>query len=109
MMSGELPYPPMNDTMNMTLLELGNGRAVFQSIPLLQHYNPMGTAHGGWFATLLDSTLGCAVQTTLPAGRPCTTAELSITIVRSSSLRPAKAGRRQATLNGRSAFANAIA
>jgi uncharacterized protein (TIGR00369 family) len=85
MMSGELPYPPMNETMNMTLLEVDNGRAVFQGIPLLQHYNPLGTVHGGWFATLLDSALGCAVQTTLPAGRSYTTAELSINIVRAAS------------------------
>ncbi|MDR3413765.1 MAG: PaaI family thioesterase [Formivibrio sp.] len=85
MMSGELPYPPMNETMNMTLLEVGDGRAVFQGIPLLQHYNPLGTVHGGWFATLLDSALGCAVQTALPAGRSYTTAELSINIVRPAS------------------------
>jgi uncharacterized protein (TIGR00369 family) len=85
MMSGELPYPPMNETMNMTLLEVGNGHAIFQGIPLPQHYNPLGTVHGGWFATLLDSALGCAVQTTLPAGRSYTTAELSINIVRPAS------------------------
>ncbi len=85
MMSGELPYPPMNETMNMTLLEVGNGHAVFQGIPLLQHYNPLGSVHGGWFAALLDSALGCAVQTTLPAGRSYTTAELSLNIVRPAS------------------------
>lgn len=85
MMSGELPYPPMNETMNMTLLEIGNGCAVFQGIPLLQHYNPLGTVHGGWFATLLDSALGCAVQTTLMEGRSYTTVELSINIVRAAS------------------------
>lgn len=87
MMSGELPYPPMNDTMNMTLLEVGDGRAVFQGTPLAVHYNPLGTVHGGWFATLLDSALGCAVQTSLPAGRSYTTAELSLNIVRSASHR----------------------
>jgi uncharacterized protein (TIGR00369 family) len=85
MMSGELPYPPMNDTMNMSLLEVGSGRAVFQGIPLLQHYNPLGTVHGGWFATLLDSAMGCAVQSTLPAGRSYTTAELSVNMVRPAS------------------------
>ncbi|GAB7541311.1 hypothetical protein CS8_009740 [Cupriavidus sp. 8B] len=58
MMSGQLPYPPMNETMNMTLLEVDNGRAVFQGIPLLQHYNPLGTVHGGWFASLLDGPDG---------------------------------------------------
>lgn len=47
MMSGELPYPPMNETMNMTLLEVDDGRAVFQGSPLLQHCNPLGTVHGG--------------------------------------------------------------
>lgn len=82
MMSGGLPYPPMNETMNMTLLEVGNGHAVFQGIPLMQHYNPLGTVHGGWFAALLDSALGCAVQTTLSAGRSYTTVELGINIVR---------------------------
>lgn len=87
MMSGELPYPPMSDTMNMALLEIGDGRAVFQGIPLLQHYNPLGTVHGGWFATLLDSALGCSVQSTLPAGRSYTTAELSVRIVRAASLK----------------------
>ncbi|HEX5393227.1 MAG TPA: PaaI family thioesterase [Rhodocyclaceae bacterium] len=85
MMSGELPYPPMNETMNMTLLEVDNGRAVFQGIPLLQHHNPLGTVHGGWFATLLDSALGCAVQTMLEAGRSYTTVDLSINIVRPAS------------------------
>lgn len=85
MMSGELPYPPMNGTMNMTLLEVDNGRAVFQGVPLHQHYNPLGTVHGGWFATLLDSAMGCAVQTMLPVGRSYTTAELSINIVRPAS------------------------
>jgi uncharacterized protein (TIGR00369 family) len=55
---------------------------VFQGIPLPQHYNPLGTVHGGWFSTLLDSALGCAVQSTLPAGRSYTTAGLNINIVR---------------------------
>jgi uncharacterized protein (TIGR00369 family) len=85
MMSGELPYPPMNPTMNMTLLEVDNSRAVFQGIPLLQHFNPLGTVHGGWFATLLDSAMGCAVQSALPAGRSYTTAELGVNIVRPAS------------------------
>lgn len=85
MMSGELPYPPINDTMNTALIEAGDGRVVFQGTPEYRHYNPLGTVHGGWFATLLDSALGCAVQTTLPAGRSYTTAELSVNIVRSAS------------------------
>ena len=55
MMSGELPYPPISDTMNMALIEVGQGRVVFQGTPEFRHYNPLGTVHGGWFATLLDS------------------------------------------------------
>lgn len=85
MMTGQLPAPAMNATMNMTLLALEEGGAVFQGIPLERYYNPMGTVHGGWFATLLDSALGCAVQTTLPAGYSYTTVELSINIVRPAS------------------------
>lgn len=82
MMSGELPYPSMNDTMNMVLIRVEVGHVVFQGIPLARYYNPMGTVHGGWFATLLDSAMGCAVQSTLPAGRSYTTSELSLNIVR---------------------------
>src|SRR5574343_1390802 len=85
MMAGQLPAPAMNATMNMSLLALEEGGAVFQGIPLERYYNPMGTLHGGWFATLLDSALGCAVQTTLPAGYSYTTVELSINIVRPAS------------------------
>lgn len=85
MMQGRLPYPPMNDTLNMTLLEVGEGRAVFQGIALRQHCNPLGTVHGGWFATLLDSALGCAIQTVLPPGQSCTTVELSLNIVRAAT------------------------
>lgn len=77
MMAGKIPYPPMNDTMNMVLLEADVGRATFQGIPLLKHYNPLGTVHGGWFVTLMDSALGCAVQTTLQEGRSYTPPNLA--------------------------------
>lgn len=82
MMSGALPYPPMNDTLGIALVEVGHGMAVFQGRPQLQHYNPLGSVHGGWFAALLDSALGCTIHSTLPAGRSYTTAELNIKIVR---------------------------
>jgi uncharacterized protein (TIGR00369 family) len=85
MMSGELPYPHMAETLGFDLVEVGNGRAVFQGVPKLGYYNPMGTVHGGWYSTLLDSALGCAVHSKLPAGRAYTTAELSINIVRAAS------------------------
>jgi uncharacterized protein (TIGR00369 family) len=64
------------------LVEVGPGRAVFQGTPGPAHFNPMGGIHGGWYATLLDSALGCAVHTLMSPGRAYTTAELSVNLVR---------------------------
>jgi uncharacterized protein (TIGR00369 family) len=85
MLAGELPYPHIADTLDFALIEVEPGKAVFQGTPQLKHYNPLGSVHGGWYATLLDSALGCAVHTTLPAGRAYTTAELGVNIVRAAS------------------------
>lgn len=82
MLAGALPPPPIGETLDFMLIEAAPGRAVFQGRPRLRHYNPMGTVHGGWFATLLDSAVACAVHTTLAAGEAYTTAELKINIVR---------------------------
>jgi uncharacterized protein (TIGR00369 family) len=82
MLRGELPYAAIARTLDFMLIEVGPGRAVFQGRPLDAHLNPMGTVHGGWFATLLDSALGCAVHTMMPAGRGYTTAELGMNLVR---------------------------
>jgi uncharacterized protein (TIGR00369 family) len=87
MLAGELPAPPIGQTLDFLLVEAEVGRAVFQGRPLARHYNPMGGVHGGWFATLLDSAVGCAVHSTLGAGRGYTTAELKINIVRPLSER----------------------
>jgi uncharacterized protein (TIGR00369 family) len=81
-LAGELPSAPIFETLDFLLVEVSKGRAVFQGRPLVRHYNPMGGVHGGWFATLLDSAVGCAVHTTLEVGRGYTTAELKINIVR---------------------------
>lgn len=85
MLAGELPYPPISQTLDFGLIEVSPGRAVFQGTPKLEHYNPLGTVHGGWYATLLDSALGCAVHTLMPAGWGYTTAELSVHIVRAAT------------------------
>ena len=85
MLAGALPYPHIAETLDFSLLEVGPGRAVFQGTPQLMHYNPLGSVHGGWYATLLDSAMGCAVHTTVPAGFAYTTAELSVNIVRAAS------------------------
>jgi uncharacterized protein (TIGR00369 family) len=82
MLAGELPAPPICKTLDFILVEAEHGHVVFQGRPALAHYNPMGGVHGGWFATLLDSALGCAVQSILPIGKASTTAELKVNIVR---------------------------
>ena len=82
MMAGKLPYAPIAKTLDFMLIEVEKGRAVFQGTPRPEHLNPLGTVHGGWFATLLDSALGCAVHTMIPAGRGYTTAELGVNLVR---------------------------
>jgi len=110
MLRGELPYPHIADTMDFLLLEVAEGRAVFQGLPQTMHLNPMGTVHGGWYATLLDSAVGCAVHTTMPPGRAYTTAELSVNLVRGAvpGREPLRAigavlhsGRQLATAEGR--------
>jgi uncharacterized protein (TIGR00369 family) len=81
-LAGELPMPPISQTLDFVLIAAGPGRAVFQGRPLLRHYNPLGFVHGGWHATLLDSAMGVAVHTALPAGRGYTTLELKVHLVR---------------------------
>ena len=83
MLRRELPAPPIARTLDFVLIEVAYGRAVFQGRPGFAHYNPLGSVHGGWFATLLDSALGCSVHTMMPPGRGYTTAELGINMVRS--------------------------
>lgn len=82
MLAGELPGAAIGRTLDFLLVEVAAGRAVFQGTPGPSHFNPMGGIHGGWYATLLDSALGCAVHTMMPAGRAYTTAELSVNLVR---------------------------
>ena len=85
MLAGELPFAPIAQTLDFSLIEVAPGRALFQGRPGPAHFNPMGGVHGGWFATMLDSALGCAVHTLMPAGRGYTTAELSVKYVRGLS------------------------
>ncbi len=82
MLRGEIPYPHIAKTLNFLIVEVDSGRAVFQGTPGVEHLNPMGSVHGGWFATLLDSALGCAVHTMMPPGRGYTTAELGVNLVK---------------------------
>src|SRR5262245_21959950 len=108
--AGELPRPPIGDTLDFVPIRIETGLAVFQGRPQLKHYNPLGTIHGGWFATLLDSALGCAVHSTLPVGKAFTTLELKLNIVRAltdavplvrAEGKVIHAGRQVATAEGR--------
>jgi uncharacterized protein (TIGR00369 family) len=78
LVAGEFPAPPIASTLGFTLTEVDEGRAVFQLDPGEFHYNPIGSVHGGVYATLLDSACGCAVHTTLPAGVAYTSLDLNV-------------------------------
>lgn len=82
MLAGEIPIPPISETLAFILVEAEPGRVQFQGRPCFAHYNPLGTVHGGWIATLLDSALACAVHTLLPAGKTYTTLELKVNYVK---------------------------
>ena len=82
MANGGLPAAPIGALMNMQVAEVEEGRIVFTAVPEEYHYNPIGTVHGGFAATLLDSALGCAVHTMLPAGTAYTTLEIKVNYLR---------------------------
>lgn len=79
---GRLPAPPIGHTVDFTLDEVEPGRAVFSLTPGEEHYNPIGSMHGGVFATLLDSAAGCAVQSLLPQGMAYTSLDLTVKFLR---------------------------
>jgi len=85
-LEGKLPAPPICATLGFSLVEVAEGRTVFEGAPAEWQYNPLGTVHGGWLSTLLDSALGCAVHTVLPAGRGYTTLDLHVRFVRAVTL-----------------------
>jgi uncharacterized protein (TIGR00369 family) len=110
MFAGRLPSPQIGRTLDFLPVHIEVGRSVFQGQPKPEHYNPLGTVHGGWIATLLDSCVGCAVHSTLAAGKAYTTAELKVNFVRPVTTRTAllraegkviHLGSRMATAEGR--------
>jgi uncharacterized protein (TIGR00369 family) len=107
---GEIPPPPIAVTLRMAVVDVGDGEATFEGLPGEEHYNPIGVVHGGYAATLLDSAMGCAVHTTLPAGVAYTTLTLEVKFVRPISrdtgtvraeAQVLHRGRRQATTEAR--------
>lgn len=74
--------PPFAEASDIWITEVAEGRAVFEGKPSLRFYNPLGTVHGGWISTLLDSAMGCAVHTTIKAGQAYTTVDMNVSFVR---------------------------
>ncbi|MDX2482641.1 MAG: PaaI family thioesterase [Pseudodonghicola sp.] len=83
---GRLPAPPIAKTLGYTLHAVEKGRVTFRGAPGFDSTNPLGTVHGGWYGTLLDSAMACAVQTMVPKGSAYTTLEYKINILRSIPL-----------------------
>jgi uncharacterized protein (TIGR00369 family) len=82
MSSGEFAYPPICDALNFYPIHVEHGRIVFQGTSRFEHYNPIGSVHGGWFCGILDSAVACAVHSALPKGKAYTTVEFKINILR---------------------------
>lgn len=84
---GRIAAPPIAKLLGMDLVEVEEGKAVFQLTPAEQHYNPIGAVHGGIAFTMLDSAMGCTVQTLLPPGKGYTTLEIKANLVRAITLK----------------------
>jgi len=85
MLDGEIPHAPIAEALDFQLHEVERGRVVFRSRPQEFHYNPIGTVHGGFYGTLLDSCMSCAIHTMLDGGKGYTTLEYKINLVRALS------------------------
>jgi uncharacterized protein (TIGR00369 family) len=110
MAAGELPPPPIMDLVDLAGMEVEDGHVTFLLDPQEFHYNPLGTVHGGYAATLLDTCMGCAVHSTLPKGVGYTTLEFKVSLLRAITAETGEvraegkiitAGRRVATAEGR--------
>ncbi|MGF7148005.1 uncharacterized protein (TIGR00369 family) [Sphingomonas zeicaulis] len=101
--------PPIGETMDFVLVEIERGRAVFEGTPGTRVYNPIGTVHGGYAATLLDSACGCAVHSQLGPDQGYTTLELKVAYHRALSHEsgPVRAEGKVLTMGRRTAFAEA--
>jgi uncharacterized protein (TIGR00369 family) len=107
---GNAPAAPIGTLLDFHLVEIEPGRVVFAATPDAKVYNPLGTVHGGYVCTLLDSCMGCAVHSTLKAGQGYTSVELKVNFVRPLSASTGEvraegkvlsAGRQIATAEGR--------
>jgi uncharacterized protein (TIGR00369 family) len=108
--AGELPHPPIAETLGLRLVEAEHGRVVWEGEPGEHHYNPLGTVHAGFATTLLDSAMGCAFISTSPAQTGWTTLELKANFTRAMTAQTGRvrctgtvvhSGRRVATTEAR--------
>ena len=81
-LNGTVPAPPISGVLGYALHDVAEGRVAFRGTPEVTTTNPMGSVHGGWYGTLLDSAMACAILTRIPAGRSSTTLEYKINITR---------------------------
>jgi uncharacterized protein (TIGR00369 family) len=82
MLAGELPAPPIAESMDFWLTEADEGTATFVGHPSVRFLNPLGVVHGGWIGTVMDSALACAVHTTLAPGEGYTSMEFKVSFLR---------------------------
>lgn len=87
MAAGELPAPSIGETLGFGLTKIAKGEVTFTGKPAANHYNPLGTVHGGYAATLLDSCMGCVVHSMLAPGQGYTTLEIKINYVRALTVK----------------------
>lgn len=80
--NGELPVAPISHTLNYELNHVSLGRVIFRGSPRFNAMNPIGSVHGGWYGTLLDSAMACAIMTKVPKGSVYTTLEYKINIIK---------------------------
>jgi uncharacterized protein (TIGR00369 family) len=101
--------PPIGDTLDFSLTEAGDGWAVFEGTPGRHAYNPIGTIHGGYAATLLDSACGCAAHSKLSASQGYTTLELKVAYHKAMTDKtgPVRAEGRVISFGRRAAFTEA--
>lgn len=86
MLDGQIPAPPISRTLGFRLHCVDDGQVVFRGAPTFDVTNPIGTVHGGWYGTVLDSAMACAVMTKVARGSVYTTLEFKINIVRAIPL-----------------------
>jgi uncharacterized protein (TIGR00369 family) len=82
LLDGAQPAPPFAAATDIWIVEAQLGRVLFAATPSKRFYNPLGTVHGGWISTLLDSAMGCAVHSVLAPGQAYTTVDMTVSFVR---------------------------